>query len=180
MSRSIVADDLDADRKDLVIITGANQGGKSSLLRSVGVAQLMMHAGMFVAAESFAGELCAGLFTHYKREEDATMKSGKLDEELSRMSGITDAITPNSMLLLNESFASTNECEGSEIARQVVRALLDRRVKVFFVVHLYDFAFLRADREPDGTRSFKLVDGEPSETSYGEDLHREVFVEEAP
>ena len=44
------------------------------------------------------------------------MKSGKLDEELARMSGIADAIAPNSMVLFNESFASTNEREGSEIA----------------------------------------------------------------
>ena len=68
------------------------------------------------------------------------MESGKWDEELSRMSDIVDRIKPNSVLLLNESFASTNEREGSEIARQIVRALLNKRVKVFFVTHLYHFA----------------------------------------
>jgi hypothetical protein len=57
-------------------------------------------------------------FTHYKREEDATMQRGKLDEELGRMSEIADQITPHSILLCNESFASTNEREGSEIAGQ--------------------------------------------------------------
>ena len=48
------------------------------------------------------------------------MKSGKLDEELSRMSDIVDHITPHSMILFNESFAATNEREGSEIARQII------------------------------------------------------------
>jgi hypothetical protein len=89
MEIRVVGNTLDTDGKSLVIITGANQGGKSSFLRSIGVAQLMMQCGMFVAAESFVAELCADLFTHYKREEDATMKSGKLDEELGRMSGIS-------------------------------------------------------------------------------------------
>jgi len=185
MGHSVVGNATDAEAKSLVIITGANQGGKSVFLRSIGLAQMMMQCGMFVAAESFDAELCTGLFTHYKREEDVTMKGGKLDEELARMSYIADHITPNSMLLCNESFAATNEREGSEIAKQIVCALLDRHIKVFFVTHLYEFAhglfdrkdalFLRAERRPDGTRTYKLAVGEPLETSYGEDLYREIF-----
>ena len=187
MNGAPVGNVLEADGKSLVVITGANQGGKSTFLRAIGLAQLMMHCGMFVGADSFAAELCAGLFTHYRREEDASMKSGKLDEELERMSQIADTITPDSMLLFNESFASTNEREGSEIARQIVRALLETRIKVLFVTHLYDFArgffeertddavFLRAERRPDGTRTFKLAPGEPLQTSFGVDLYREVF-----
>ena len=189
MGRDVVGNDLSADGKSLVIITGANQGGKSTFLRSVGLAQLMMQCGMFVSAESFAAEL-TGLFSHYKREEDTTMKSGKLDEELGRMSGIADVIAPNSMILFNESFASTNQREGSEIARQIVTALLEKRIKVCFVTHLYDFAdslhgknpeesiFLRAERRDDGIRTFRCIEGEPLETSYGEDLYSQIFAAE--
>ncbi|HET7093783.1 MAG TPA: hypothetical protein VFI22_09905, partial [Thermomicrobiales bacterium] len=167
MERRVVGNDVDADGRWLVMITGANQGGKSTFLRSVGLAQLMMQAGMFVAAESFRATVRNGVFTHFKREEDASMKSGKLDEELSRMSEIADALTPNCLVLFNESFAATNEREGSEIARQVVRALVERRIEVFFVTHQYDLAhgfyrsgevaalFLRAERQPDGGRTYR-------------------------
>jgi len=187
MKQKIVGNDVSADRKDLVIITGANQGGKSTFLRSIGLAQLMMQCGMFVPAESFCSSICDGLFTHYKREEDATMKSGKLDEELSRMSDIVDHMTSNPMFLFNESFAATNEREGSEIARQITSALLGKGMKIMFVTHLYEFAhgfagpqmenalFLRAEREADGRRTFKLVEGEPLQTSYGEDLYRAIW-----
>ncbi len=187
MEQSIVGNDVNADRKDLVIITGANQGGKSTFLRSIGLAQLMMQCGMFVPAESFCANVCEGLFTHYKRKEDATMKSGKLDEELSRMSDIVDNMTSNSMVLFNESFAATNEREGSEIAWQIMNALLEKHIKVFFVTHLYEFAhgfydkkmenaiFLRAERQTDGRRTFKLIEGEPLQTSYGEDLYHRIF-----
>jgi DNA mismatch repair ATPase MutS len=189
VDRRVVGNDVSADDKDLVIITGANQGGKSTFLRSVGLAQAMMQCGMFVPAESFCSNVCAGLFTHYKREEDATMKSGKFDEELTRMSDIVDSIGPHSMLLFNESFAATNEREGSEIARQIISALLEKRIKVFFVTHLYGFAhgffekrmvnaiFLRAERQTDGGRTFKLVEGEPLQTSYGPDLYNTIFAE---
>jgi DNA mismatch repair ATPase MutS len=189
MRRRVVGNDLNAGHKSLFIITGANTGGKSTFLRSIGLAHLMMQAGMFVSAETFSSEVCDGIFTHYKREEDVRMESGKWDEELSRMSAIVDRIRSNSMLLFNESFASTNEREGSEIASRIVSALLDKRVKVFFVTHLYHFAqscfdqksdratFLRAERRPDGTRPFKLIEGEPLQTSYGEDLYRTVFAD---
>ncbi len=187
MKQKIIGNDVNADDKDLVIITGANQGGKSTFLRSIGLAQLMMQCGMFVPAESFCSNICGGLFTHYKREEDAAMESGKLDEELVRMSVIADNIRENSLLLFNESFAATNEREGSEIARQITCALVEKRIKVFFVTHLYEFAhalyeknmenaiFLRAERRADGTRTFKVVEGAPLETSYGEDLYRAIW-----
>lgn len=191
MKQGVVGNDVNADSKDLVVITGANQGGKTTFLRSIGLAQLMMQCGMFVPAESFSANVSDGLFTHYRREEDAAMKSGKLDEELGRVSGIAEKIKPDSMVLFNESFAATNEKEGSEIARQIVSALLEKRIKVFFVTHLYEFAhgfhsqqggsalFLRAERRADGSRTFKLIEGEPLETSYGEDLYRGIF-EAAP
>jgi DNA mismatch repair ATPase MutS len=187
MKQKVVGNEGIADNKDLVIVTGANQGGKSTYLRSIGLAQLMMQSGMFVPADSFSANVCTGIFTHYKRKEDASMKSGKLDEELSRMSAIVDHITPNSMMLFNESFAATNEREGSEIARQITSALLDRRIKVFFVTHQYELAhgfharkmenviFMRAERKADGGRTYKVVEGEPLPTSYGKDLYRKVF-----
>ncbi|MEJ2167664.1 MAG: hypothetical protein P8X90_19225, partial [Desulfobacterales bacterium] len=84
-------------------------------------------------------------------------------------------------------FAATNEREGSEIARQIVCALLEKRIKEFFVTHLYEFPqgiyehkmenviFLRADRKADGKRTFKLIEDVPLQTSFGEDLYQRVF-----
>ena len=187
MKQKVVGNDVEADHKNLVIITGANQGGKSTFLRSIGLSQLMMQCGMFAPAESFCANVCDGLFTHYKREEDAAMNSGKLDEELSRMSDIVNHITSNSMVLFNESFAATNEREGSEIARQIICALMEKRIKIFSVTHLYEFAhslydkkmnnaiFLRAERQTNGRRTFKLTEREPLQTSFGEDLYKQIF-----
>lgn len=189
MQDRVVGNDVAGDDSLLVIISGANRGGKSTFLRAVGLSHLMMQGGLFVPAESFRANVCNGIFTHFKREEDASMTSGKLDEELSRMSSIVDHLAPNSLVLFNESFASTNEREGSEIARQIVRALLDTGIKVFYVTHMFDLAqgfylakmdtalFLRAERLADGRRTFRLVEGEPLPTSYGEDLYKRIFGE---
>jgi len=187
LNRRISGNDLSADGTDLIIITGANNGGKSTFLRSLGVAQLLMQCGMFVPAMAFCASPCSGLFTHYKRKEDPLMRSGKLDEEMSRMSEIVDSLKQNSMVLFNESFSSTNEREGSEIARLITSALLERKIRIVFITHFFDFAhglfakgmatalFLRAEREAEGVRTFKLIQGQPLQTSFGADLYQEVF-----
>ena len=182
-----VGNDIAATGKPLIVITGANQGGKSTFLRSAGIAQLMMQCGMFVPAHEFRASVCTGVYTHFKREEDVAMKSGKLDEELARMNAIVDELRPGGMVLLNESFASTNEREGAEIAGEIVRALLESRVKVFCVTHMFELSdglyqanrtdalFLRAERLSDETRTFRLIEGLPLPTSYGADLYLRIF-----
>jgi hypothetical protein len=183
----VVGNDVSADAKSLILITGANRGGKSTFLRSVGQAQLMMQCGLFVCADAFRAGVAPGIFTHYKKEEDASMKSGKLDEELTRMSAIVDRVKSRALVLCNESFGSTNEREGSEIARQIVTALLEQDIKVLYVTHMYELAhgfyaqgsprslFLRAERLPDGTRTFRMEEGAPLETSFAADLYLRIF-----
>ena len=117
------------------------------------------------------------------------MASGKLDEELKRMSEIVDQVQPHALILFNESFTATNEREGAEISRQILRALIEKQIKTMFVTHLYELArsfyqeslqtvlFLRAAREPDAKRTFKICEAPPLETSYGDDLYREIFEE---
>jgi hypothetical protein len=187
-----VGNDVAAGGRNLVVITGANRGGKSTFLRSLGQAQWMMQAGLFAGAESYAAGLCPVLATHFRREEDPSRLRGKFEEELQRMSAIIDALAPGAWLLLNEPFAATQESEGAEIAGGVVTALRERRMRIFFVTHMASLAaslyrrrdpamlFLRAGREADGSRSFRLSEGEPLQTSFGEDLYRRIFAAAAP
>ena len=121
------------------------------------------------------------VYTHFKREEDVELASGKFDEELARMHQVVAQIRPGALMLFNESFAATNEREGSEIARQIVHALLESGIRIGYVTHLYDLAhgfvgdpdayFLRAERE----RTFRLIEGDPLPTSFGGDLYRDIF-----
>jgi DNA mismatch repair ATPase MutS len=127
------------------------------------------------------------VYTHFKREEDATMFSGKFDEELLRMSQISKRIRPHSLLLCNESFAATNEREAAEVAFEIIRAMNHTGITVGYVTHLYELShrlyldhrdatlFLRAERDSDGRRPYRIIQGEPLPTSYGEDIYRHIF-----
>lgn len=169
----------------LMVVTGANQGGKTTFLRSLGIAQLLMQAGMFVPASAFRGGLVGAVHTHFRRAEDDDLESGKLDEELTRMSRIVDRVRPGELVLMNESFAATDEIEGSWIAADIIDALLEHRVRVLLVTHFHALAqhyrqrpgtvFLRAERLPDGRRSHRLVPGAPHPTSHGMDLFEQLF-----
>ena len=192
MDGPVVGNTVNACGKPLWIVTGANQGGKSSFLRSFGLAQLMMQAGLFVAARAFRSDLCSGVFTHYRREEDDTMTSGKFDEEMRRMNALIDGLQPGALVLFNESFASTNEREGAEVATEITDALLACGIGVVHVTHMFALSngyfqrepertlFLRAERSEDGSRPFSLIVAPPLPTAYGEDVYRLVFGIAAP
>ncbi len=160
--------------RQLLVVTGANQGGKSTFLRSIGIAQIMMQCGLPVAAESFASGIYPSFFTHFTRREDSAMNSGRLNEELKRMSQIVDRLEGDSMVLLNESFASTTEKEGSLIAYDVIRALTEAGVEVLTVTHLLTFA-QRLYAECSGTAGFRRVEGEEAGTESAEPPFRVEF-----
>ena len=79
----VVGNDLQGDGTNLVIITGANQGPKTTFLRRIGLARIMMQCGMFVPAKAFTANVCERTLTHFKREEGTAMESGKLRRRTS-------------------------------------------------------------------------------------------------
>lgn len=72
----VVGNDVEADGAPLLVVTGANEGGKSTFLRSIGLAQLMMQAGLFVSADSFAADVRERLFTHCGARRTRRWKAG--------------------------------------------------------------------------------------------------------
>ncbi|MCR5251631.1 MAG: hypothetical protein K6E50_13595 [Lachnospiraceae bacterium] len=177
------------DGKQLVIITGANQGGKSTFLRSIGIAQVCLQCGLIVSANSFRSGIHTSLFTHFTRREDSAMNSGRLDEELRRMDQIVSNLGEDSLVLLNESFATTTEKDGSAIAYGIVKALKEEGVRIFTVTHLLSFAqkmyeesksdekvcFLCAEHKDDGKRTYRMIPHAPEQTSFGLELFEEVL-----
>ncbi|MEM3229288.1 MAG: hypothetical protein QXD85_03730 [Fervidicoccaceae archaeon] len=173
--------------KQLIIITGPNSGGKSTFLRSLGQAQLMLGVGMFVPAEEYEGPLFREIHTHFRREESTKIDVGKLENELVNIKNIVEKMNPNSFFLFNEPFSSTNEVEGSELAKQLIDSLLEGGVVVGIVTHFYMLAekymrepelaaFLIAERKEDGTRTFRIIPGKPSYTSFARELFERIFM----
>lgn len=131
---------MNGKRKALVVIVGANEGGKSTFLRSLGVVKLMMQCCMFVRVDYFSSGISNAIYSYYKHEEDAELNSGRLDGALERMSAIADTITLHSLVLFDESFSAPNEREGSTILRNVITALLEATVPIVFMTCFFDLS----------------------------------------
>ena len=178
-----IKNDIDCRDGKNIIITGLNQGGKTTFLRSVGVAQLFAQAGLMVPAAQYGCSVYNGIISHFPKEEDTTLSFGKLAEELSRLQHELPIVADGGLVLLNESFATTTEKEGGEIASDVLRALAKTDSTVIFVTHLYELAInldalgigavnYITDVKPDNkaNRSYKIVKGDPLKDMQLEDI----------
>ncbi len=184
---SPIANDLDLNGKFLLFVTGANQGGKSTFLRSIGISLVLAHIGFAVPAKTMALSVKSGIFTHFARAEDENMDHGKFEEELDRMNNIVNLLEPYGCVLMNEAFATTTEHEGAAIGTGLLSGLYQYNTTVFYVTHLYELAdffyakqlpgseYLIAQRLEDGSRSFHIVKGAPRVTSYGDDLYNKII-----
>ena len=141
---------------------------------------------MFVAARELRAAVRVNVLTHFTRGEEAGLDAGRLEAELRRLSELVDAARPTSLVLLNESLSSTNERDGAVIAAEVVTALADGGVTVWYVTHLHELAralgasgrpgtlFLRAERGSGAERPFRVIEAPPLETSFGRDVYERV------
>lgn len=183
-----VPNTLDVRNVNSFIISGINRGGKTTFLKAIGQAILLARAGLFVPANNLVISSPGSVFTHFQRQEERTMPYGKFEEEIIRLRKIIELLKAGDYVLMNESFSTTNEVEASAVAKQVVSALIDNKITVFFVTFLQDFIYdfikdygdrvvlLAPERLKDGTRTFRLVQGF-LQPGYAVEIWNKVFLQ---
>ncbi len=131
---------MNNEHGQIFIVTGPNQGGKTTYLRTIGIIQFLAQAGIFVPAKSAFISPVDQIFTHFSSIEKADSDRGRLEEEMIRLEQIMQQKSGDSLLLMNESFSSTNSREGTVIAEEILKALSIIGTRVVFVTHLYELA----------------------------------------
>jgi DNA mismatch repair protein MutS2 len=133
--------DLSADRHDTTtLVTGPNSGGKTRLLQSLGLAQLLAQSGLFVPARSGRLALAPALVVSLIQETKADQAEGRLGMELVRIRALFEHLPPGAMVILDELCSGTNPSEGEEIFELVVRMLTRLRPQAFITTHFLAFA----------------------------------------
>jgi len=127
-------------RGRIVILTGPNQGGKTTYMQAVGQAQVMAQAGLFVPGRSARISPVDGIYTHYPVEERLESGTGRFGDEARRIRAIFEQVTRHSLVLLNESLSTTNMGESLYLAQDIVRALRQIGLRAIFTTHLHELA----------------------------------------
>lgn len=142
LSAEVVSNDVAFDDNGgrIFILTGPNRGGKTTYLRAVGLAQVLMQAGLYVPAESARMSPVDGIYSHFATQERADLHTGRLGEESQRLSAIFARATRHSLILLNESLASTSAGEGVYIASDIIRAMRLLGMRAIYATHLHELA----------------------------------------
>lgn len=185
----VVTNSLEMDGSGrFFILTGANNGGKTTFLRGAGLCFLMAQTGFYVPAAACVISPCDFIFTHFPKEEETGINASRFTTEIKDLKIISDLVSENSLLLMNESIQSTTPKECAEIAGEITRIFCIIGVRGIYATHITELALMCDDitADPDcrsvpvsivatvdeesGKRLYKIKRGQPLKQSYAMDI----------
>lgn len=124
--RGVVPNDIELSGAErIVVVSGPNQGGKTTFARAIGQLHHLARIGVPVPGDRLRLPLMDQIFTHFERQEQVEDLSSKLEDDLRRIHAVLDQATSASLLIMNESFSSTTVGDQLFIGQRVVRRVVD-------------------------------------------------------
>lgn len=153
--------DLELDSRGLVLLTGPNSGGKTRLLQSIGLVQLLAQSGTWVPARAARVPIRTGLFVSLVHESAADQCEGRLGTELRRIRRLFERLDYDQLVLLDELCSGTNPSEGEQIVELVISLLSELRPQAVITTHFLQFAERLAAQPPIEGLTFLQVALDP-------------------
>lgn len=165
--RAPVASDFDLTEPErLLVVTGANQGGKTTFARAFGQLHYLAALGCPVAAHSARLFLAESVFTHFPAQEDVGSLRSRLEDELVSLRETLRQATAEDIIILNEVFTSATLADATELGDAILRQLIDLDALGVCVTFIDELSRVgpttvsmvaRVDPEDPATRTFSVA-----------------------
>ena len=150
--------------EQILVVTGPNQGGKSTFARAFGQAFYLASLGVSVPARQAALPLCDQVLTHFERVEDQKLNSGKLEEDILRLKGLLDRATKDSVFVVNEIYSSTTLKDALTLGGHMIDAITEKAGSAVVVTFMEELSRY-------GPQTVSLVAGVPDDAEQSRTYH---------
>lgn len=137
--KEVVFNDCDIQKgEQFLLVTGPNQGGKTTFARALGQILYFGTLGLMVPAREATFPRFDNIFTHFATDESMETGAGKLKEELLRLKKLMDTVTGHSFVIINEIFTSATSYDAYIMGKKVINYFLDTDCLGVYVTHIYE------------------------------------------
>ncbi|MFT8428013.1 MAG: hypothetical protein ABF625_09775 [Leuconostoc mesenteroides] len=161
---NIVTNDFEiSPSKPFLVVSGPNQGGKTTFARMIGQIYYLMNLGIPVPGSNAKLRIRTKLFTHFDRQESSRHLTGLLESDVRRIHDIIEKIDDSSFVILNELFSSTTAADASELGDEVLNYLIKRKVSGVYVTFLESLGShkyvqpMMSQVDDKGKRLFRII-----------------------
>lgn len=165
------------DNARIILISGTNNGGKTTYIRAAAVNRILAQAGLYIYASEAEISPCSSVFAHYPIEEKVGIDTSRFTEECKELKRTIEAADEFSLVLLNESLSSTNPYDSLIIAEELLKIFADIGCSVLYTTHILEMTdipekinahnprsrlgTLTAECDENGRPLYKITEGKP-------------------
>lgn len=161
--------------KTFFVLTGPNQGGKTTFARCLGQLVFFKRMGLMIPAKNARIPYFHRILTHFSVEESVETGRGKLKEELTRLAPMMEERFEKAFVVINELFTTAADYDANIMGKNVLKRFIGAKCMGIYVTHLKELAdadeavqMIRATLDASRKQTFRIVNGAAPDIAYAQ------------